>query len=61
MVGPTTIGGGEPSPAPYRGWGGFPPNLRWGTAHASVPPIFGEVVLSQVGLGTEKNGILCVK
>jgi len=22
-----------------------PQNLRWGMAHASVPPIFGEVVL----------------
>ena len=30
------------------GTGGRSPqkNLRWGTAHASVPPIFGEVVLS---------------
>ena len=26
------------------GLGGRPPNLRWGTVHASVPPIFGEVV-----------------
>jgi len=29
-----------------RGTGGrSPQNLRWGTAHASVPPIFEEVVL----------------
>jgi len=29
-----------------RGTGNGPPqNLRWETAHASVPPIFGEVVL----------------
>ena len=33
--------------------GDGPQNLRWGTAHACVPPIFGEVVLSQVR--TEKN------
>ena len=25
-------------------WGKVPQNLRWGTAHASVPPIFLEVV-----------------
>ena len=32
------------------GWGRrFPQNLRWGTAHASVPPIFREVVLSDAG------------
>jgi len=30
-----------------RGTGGrSPKNLKWGTAHASVPPIFGEVSLS---------------
>src|SRR6218665_85757 len=35
-----------------------PKNLRWGTAHASVSPIFGEVVLSQVHVRTEKTDIL---
>ena len=30
----------------YGGMGDGPPNLRWGTAYASVPPIFREVVLS---------------
>jgi len=28
-------------------WGRFPKKLRWGTAHASVPPIFEEVVLEK--------------
>jgi len=28
------------------GLGTVPQNLRWGTAHALVPPIFREVVLS---------------
>ena len=27
-------------------WGTVPQNLRWGTAHALVPPIFREAVLS---------------
>ena len=27
------------------GWGDGPPKFEVGTAHASVPPIFGEVVL----------------
>ena len=32
---------------PREGLGGrSPQNLRWGDAHAFVPPIFGEVVLS---------------
>ena len=34
-------------------WGTVPPNLRWGTAHASVPLIFREVVLSD-GLESTK-------
>jgi len=25
---------------PRGNWGDAPPNLMWGTAHASVPPIF---------------------
>jgi len=38
------------------GLGGRPPpkELRWGTTHAFVLPIFGEVVLSEVR--KEKNG-----
>jgi len=36
-----------------------PPNLRWGTAHASVPPIFGKVVLLEACESTNRkeNGI----
>jgi len=35
-------------------WGDGPPqNLRWGTVHASVPSIFGEVVLWDTRVSTK--------
>jgi len=36
-------------------WGTVPQNLRWGTAHASVPPIFGEVVLLEACENTNRE------
>ena len=47
-----------------RGTGGtVPPNMRWGTAHASVPPIFWEVVLPDVrdSLNRVKKGAFLVR
>ena len=42
------------------GGDGAPQNLRWGTAHALVPPIFREVVLSDVceRMNRVKNGLI---
>jgi len=41
----------------HRGTGVRSPqnNLRWGTAHASVPPIFGEVVLMETCVSTNRE------
>src|SRR6218665_1233152 len=47
-----------------RGTGGGPPkNLRWGTAHALVPPIFREVVLSDTreSINRVKKGVFLVR
>src|SRR6218665_2346550 len=57
----TIIRGGD-----LRGTGGRPPKkhfFRWGTAHAAVPPIFGEVVLSDAheSMNRVKNGVFVVR
>src|SRR6218665_1965630 len=49
---------------PMGDWGDVPPkNLRWGTAHALVPPIFREVVLSDARESTKrvKKGVFLVR
>ena len=42
------------------GIGGRPPNVRWGTAHAFVRTLFGEVVLWNARESTkcEKNAVV---
>jgi len=45
---------------PWGNWGDGPPqNLGWGTAHASVPPIFLEVVLSRCARKYEQSKKWC--
>jgi len=43
--------------------GRFPQSLKWGTAHAFVPPIFWEVVLSDVReiMKRVKKGVFLVR